>query len=67
MEPDVIAASMLGGVAFPPLLGRAIEQTNVRAVPVILFVLALTCVVTSLALRRSPLTGRYRGYRLRLI
>jgi fucose permease len=48
----VMASSMVGGVAFPPLLGRAIEVAGVRAVPLILCVLAAVCAVLSGWLRR---------------
>lgn len=47
----VIAASMIGGVAFPPLLGAAIEQLGVRSVPLLLFGLAAVCAVLSVWLR----------------
>ncbi|MGL5808358.1 MAG: MFS transporter, partial [Nocardioides sp.] len=43
----VIAASMIGGVAFPPLLGKSIEVSDVRAVPLLLLVLAVVCVAVS--------------------
>lgn len=46
----VIAASMIGGVAFPPVLGAAIDLSGVRAVPVLLFVLAAICVAVSVYL-----------------
>ncbi|MEU7726865.1 MFS transporter [Streptomyces sp. NPDC040724] len=49
----VIAASMIGGVAFPPLLGAVIDTVEVRAVPLLLFVLAVICGVLSLWLRRN--------------
>ena len=48
----VMASSMVGGVAFPPLLGRAIEVAGVRSVPLILCVLAAVCAVLSGWLRR---------------
>jgi fucose permease len=48
----VIAASMIGGVAFPPMLGTAIEVSGVRAVPLILCGLAAICAATSLWLAR---------------
>jgi FHS family glucose/mannose:H+ symporter-like MFS transporter len=54
----VIAASMIGGVAFPPLLGAAIEQLGVRAVPLLLFGLAAVCVALSVWLR-----GHATGHR----
>ncbi|MFJ2821763.1 MFS transporter [Streptomyces toxytricini] len=49
----VIAASMIGGVAFPPLLGGAIDTMEVKTVPLVLFVLAVVCGVLSLWLRRN--------------
>ncbi|MEU6892327.1 MFS transporter [Streptomyces sp. NPDC046557] len=49
----VIAASMIGGVAFPPLLGGVIDTMDVKTVPLVLFVLALLCGVLSLWLRRN--------------
>lgn len=49
----VMASSMVGGVAFPPLLGRAIEISGVRAVPLILCALAAACAVLSWWLRRA--------------
>ncbi|MFI0776331.1 MFS transporter [Streptomyces sp. NPDC021212] len=39
----VIAASMVGGVAAGPSLGKAIEISSVRVVPLILFVLTAAC------------------------
>ncbi|MFD0268809.1 MFS transporter [Streptomyces sp. NPDC127106] len=49
----VIAASMIGGVAFPPLLGGVIDTMEVKTVPLLLFVLAVVCGVLSLWLRRN--------------
>jgi fucose permease len=49
----VMAFSMVGGVAFPPLLGRGIEISGVRAVPLILCALAAACAVLSWWLRRA--------------
>ncbi|MET3988064.1 MFS transporter [Streptomyces sp. PvR034] len=48
----VIAASMIGGVAFPPLLGGVIDTMDVRAAPLVLFALAIVCVGLSLWLRK---------------
>jgi fucose permease len=42
----VIAASMIGGVAFPPVLGVGIAQTGTRSVPVLLFALNALCLAT---------------------
>lgn len=49
----VIAASMIGGVAFPPLLGSAIDLTGAKSVPLILSGLAAICAVLSLWLRKN--------------
>ncbi|MEU9161368.1 MFS transporter [Streptomyces sp. NPDC048424] len=49
----VIAASMIGGVAFPPLLGVVINTMEVGTVPLLLFLLAVICGVLSLWLRRN--------------
>ncbi|MFE2293864.1 MFS transporter [Streptomyces sp. NPDC059452] len=49
----VIAASMIGGVAFPPLLGGAIDNLGVKALPLVLFGLAAACVALSLWLRKN--------------
>ncbi|HEY2239509.1 MAG TPA: MFS transporter [Streptosporangiaceae bacterium] len=48
----VMATSMLGGIAFPPLLGRTIEVAGVRSVPVLLGAVAVVCTGLSLWLRR---------------
>jgi MFS transporter, FHS family, glucose/mannose:H+ symporter len=53
----VMATSMLGGIAFPPLLGRAIEVAGVRSVPLILCAVAVVCTVLSLWLRRATATA----------
>jgi fucose permease len=49
----VMATSMLGGIAFPPLLGRAIEVAGVRSVPLLLGAVAVVCTGLSLWLRRA--------------
>ncbi|MFK0256468.1 MFS transporter [Streptomyces sp. NPDC090445] len=49
----VIAASMIGGVAFPPLLGAVIGAMEVEAVPLVLFGLAVACAALSLWLRTN--------------
>ncbi|MGW7458170.1 MFS transporter [Streptomyces sp. NPDC054797] len=49
----VIAASMIGGVAFPPLLGGVIDAMDVKTVPLVMFALAVLCGVFSLWLRRN--------------
>ncbi|MEV5505582.1 MFS transporter [Streptomyces orinoci] len=56
----VIAASMIGGVAFPPLLGVAIDVSGVKALPVLLFALAMCCVLLSLWLTRATSGARHR-------
>jgi fucose permease len=56
----VMATSMLGGIVFPPLLGRAIEVAGVRSVPLILCVVAVACTVLSLWLRRATRAGSAR-------
>jgi FHS family glucose/mannose:H+ symporter-like MFS transporter len=48
---------MLGGIVFPPLLGRAIEVAGVRSVPLILCVVAVACTLLSLWLRRATRQG----------
>jgi fucose permease len=53
----VMAISMLGGIVFPPLLGRAIEVAGVRSVPIILCLVAAACTVLSLWLRRATATA----------
>jgi len=47
----VIAASMVGGVAFPPLLGAAFESAGAGSVPLLLAVLSAVCVALALACR----------------
>ena len=42
---------MIGGVVFPPLLGRAIDVFDVRSVPLLLFGLAVVCAALSVWLR----------------
>ena len=49
----VMASSMVGGIVFPPLLGRAIEISGVRSVPLILCTLAVACTALSAWLRRA--------------
>nr|WP_311766976.1 MFS transporter [Streptomyces rhizosphaericus] len=43
----VMAASMVGGVAAPPALGKAIELAGVRAVPLILCAISAVCLITT--------------------
>ncbi|MFF8268307.1 MFS transporter [Streptomyces sp. NPDC016562] len=49
----VITASMIGGVAFPPLLGAVIDTMDVKTVPLVMFALAVLCGLFSLWLRRN--------------
>jgi MFS transporter, FHS family, glucose/mannose:H+ symporter len=56
----VMATSMLGGIAFPPLLGRAIEVAGVRSVPLLLGAVAVLCTGLSLWLRRASRDGVIR-------
>ncbi|MGW2981750.1 MFS transporter [Streptomyces humidus] len=49
----VIAASMLGGVAAGPALGRTIEWSGVRAVPLILAAVSAACLAATLWLIRA--------------
>ncbi|MEU6549320.1 MFS transporter [Streptomyces sp. NPDC046915] len=44
----VIAASMVGGVAAGPLLGKAIEWSGIRAVPLLLCALSALCLAATL-------------------
>ncbi|MBA2950547.1 MFS transporter [Streptomyces himalayensis] len=48
----VIAASMIGGVAAPPLLGVGIEASGIRAVPWLLTVLSATSLLATVWLIR---------------
>ncbi|WP_405862018.1 MFS transporter [Streptomyces sp. NBC_00090] len=49
----VIAASMVGGVAAGPVLGKAIEWSGVRAVPLLLGFLSALCLAATLWLIRA--------------
>ncbi|MFI0775994.1 MFS transporter [Streptomyces sp. NPDC021212] len=49
----VIAASMIGGVAAAPVLGKAIELAGVRAVPLVLGGVSAVCLITTLWLIRA--------------
>jgi FHS family glucose/mannose:H+ symporter-like MFS transporter len=57
----VMATSMVGGIAFPPLLGRAIEVAGVRSVPILLGAVAVVCTALSLWLRRATRTAPAAG------
>lgn len=52
----VIAASMVGGVAAGPTLGKAIEWSGVRAVPLLLCVVSALCLLATLWLIRATRT-----------
>ncbi|MER7722956.1 MFS transporter [Streptomyces sp. NPDC096323] len=52
----VIAASMAGGVAAGPVLGKAIEWSGVRAVPLLLCGLSALCLAATLWLIRATRT-----------
>jgi FHS family glucose/mannose:H+ symporter-like MFS transporter len=52
----VIAASMIGGVAAGPALGKAIEWSGIRAVPLLLSGVSALCLAATLWLVRSTRT-----------
>ncbi|WSP86988.1 MFS transporter [Streptomyces sp. NBC_01235] len=52
----VIAASMAGGVAAGPALGKAIEWSGVRTVPLLLAAVSTTCLAATLWLIRATHT-----------
>ncbi|WP_214413069.1 MFS transporter [Sphaerisporangium fuscum] len=47
----IVAASMIGGVAVPPVTGKAIEWYGVGAVPVVLAVLTAACLAAAVWIR----------------
>lgn len=49
----VIAASMIGGVAAGPVLGKAIEWAGIRSVPLILGGVSAVCLITTIWLIRA--------------
>ncbi|OQR65296.1 MFS transporter [Streptomyces maremycinicus] len=49
----VIAASLLGGVAAGPALGKVIEWSGVRAVPLLLAAVSAVCLAATLRLTRA--------------
>ncbi|MGW0466604.1 MFS transporter [Streptomyces sp. NPDC003027] len=53
----VIAASMIGGVAAGPVLGKAIEWSGVRAVPLLLCGISALCLAATLWLIRATRSG----------
>ncbi|MEV4921699.1 MFS transporter [Streptomyces roseoverticillatus] len=59
----VIAASMVGGVAAGPALGRAIELSGVRAVPVVLSGMTAVCLLATVWLARATRPPRPPGPR----
>ncbi|WP_218009504.1 MFS transporter [Actinomadura kijaniata] len=56
----VIAASMIGGVVVPPLVGGGIAWTGVAALPVLLSALNGLCLVTLWWIIRAQRTERHR-------
>ncbi|WKX06660.1 sugar MFS transporter [Streptomyces sp. NL15-2K] len=52
----VIAASMVGGVAAGPALGKAIEEAGIRAVPLLLCGVSALCLAATLWLIRNTRT-----------
>ena len=56
----VIAASMVGGVVAGPALGKAIEWSGVRAVPLLLCVVSALCLAATLWLVRATRTATDR-------
>ncbi|MFE7648584.1 MFS transporter [Streptomyces phaeoluteigriseus] len=52
----VIAASMVGGVAAGPALGKVIEWSDIRAVPLLLAVVSAACLAATLWLIRATRT-----------
>nr|WP_225858936.1 MFS transporter [Streptomyces albicerus] len=56
----VIAASMVGGVAAGPALGKAIEWSGIRAVPLLLCVVSALCLAATLWLIRATRTADSR-------
>lgn len=53
----VIAASMIGGIAFPPLLGGALQVLGVGSVPLVLAALAALCTAIGIWLHLSARTS----------
>jgi fucose permease len=52
LTPYVVSVSMVGGIAFPPLIGVAVGFGGVAAIPVSLAVLAVGCCSVGLVLGR---------------
>jgi fucose permease len=57
----VIAASMIGGVAAGPALGKAIEWSGIRAVPLLLCAVSAVCLAATLWLIRATRRGAERS------
>ncbi|MGW0843791.1 MFS transporter [Streptomyces sp. NPDC002787] len=57
----VIAASMIGGVAAGPALGKAIEWSGVRAVPLLLCAVSAVCLLATLWLIRATRSHPHAG------
>lgn len=53
----VIAASMVGGIAAGPVLGKAIEWSGIRAVPLLLCLMSALCLAATLWLVRAARKG----------
>ncbi|WP_263140098.1 MFS transporter [Pseudomonas sp. RIT-PI-AD] len=49
----VIAASMVGGIAFPPLIGKLIETQGVSSAPLFMALLSLLCTGATFAIIRG--------------
>ncbi|MEV5613710.1 MFS transporter [Streptomyces sp. NPDC052225] len=54
----VIAASMVGGVAAPPLLGAGIESSGIHAVPWLLAALSAASLAATVWLKRTATAGQ---------
>ncbi|MEV6250353.1 hypothetical protein AB0M38_29760 [Streptomyces sp. NPDC051742] len=53
----VIAASMVGGVAAGPALGKVVERAGIRAVPLLLAAVSLLCLAATLRLISATRTS----------
>ncbi|GFJ94149.1 hypothetical protein Prum_077910 [Phytohabitans rumicis] len=58
----VFAASMLGGVAFPPLLGAGIDVAGAGSVPVLIFVVNALCLAAIWHIVRTEAARRKTEY-----
>lgn len=63
LTPYVVSVSMVGGIAFPPLIGVGVQFGGVSAIPVSLVILAVGCCVAGLTLGRAtrPVTESVRS------